>query len=275
MRVLITGAGGQLGQDLVDVFAGHDVFGQRIELTDRDQVVGTITTVNPDVIIHAGAWTAVDACEGDPERAFGVNAMGTRHVVDGARRVGAHVVHVSTDYVFDGTSPEPYREWDRANPLSVYGKSKRAAELEVDEASAIVRTSWVCGARGTNFVKTMLRLAGERPDGWGVVDDQRGAPSFTSDLAGAIRQLALDRRPGLFHLTNQGITTWFGLAREVLELAGLDPNLVRPITSAEFGAPAPRPANSLLDNAAWRSSGFPLLSDYHEPLERLVKELTK
>jgi dTDP-4-dehydrorhamnose reductase len=273
MRVVITGAGGQLGHDLVDAFDGHELITRRIELTDRDAVLGAITSTSPDVVVHAAAWTAVDACESDPERAFAVNALGTRHVADGARRVGAHLVYVSTDYVFDGTSPEPYREWDRTNPQSVYGRSKLGGEQEVGPDATVVRTSWVCGAHGANFVKTMLRLAGER-DAWGVVDDQKGCPSFTPDIASCIRQLAVDRRPGVFHVSNHGVTTWFDLAREVLRLSGADPDRISPISTADYGAPAPRPANSVLDNVALRASGLPLLPDYHDSLERLVKELT-
>jgi dTDP-4-dehydrorhamnose reductase len=273
MRVLITGAGGQLGHDLVDAFTTHELFTARIELADRDDVLGAITTVQPDVVVHAAAWTAVDACEGDPDKAFIVNALGTRHVAEGARRTGAHMVYVSTDYVFDGTSPEPYREWDATNPQSVYGRSKLAGEGELDPGSTVVRTSWVCGAHGNNFIRTMLRLAGER-DTWAVVDDQRGSPSFTPDLAHAIHMLAVDRRPGVFHVTNQGVTTWFDLARDVLRLTGADPDRITPISTADYAAPAPRPANSVLDNAALRASGLPLLPDYHEPLERLVKELS-
>jgi dTDP-4-dehydrorhamnose reductase len=277
MRVLLTGASGQLGHDLIDVFADHEVIAGRIELTDRDQVVGAITTVAPDVVVHAGAWTAVDACESDPDKAFAVNALGTRHVADGARLCGAHAVYVSTDYVFDGTKATPYNEWDATNPQSVYGRSKLAGEREITAGLAgatIVRTSWVCGLHGNNFIRTMLRLAGER-DTWGVVADQRGCPTFTADLAVAVRRLAVDRRPGLFHVSNQGETTWYDLAREVLTLAGADPDRINSITTAEYAAPAPRPANSVLDNAALRLSGLPLLPDYHDTLERFVKELTQ
>ncbi|HZN14710.1 MAG TPA: dTDP-4-dehydrorhamnose reductase [Acidimicrobiales bacterium] len=275
MRVVITGAGGQLGHDLVDAFADHEVFAcdhAAMDVTDRDAVLGTILTVQPDAIIHAGAWTAVDACESDPDKAFRVNALGTRHVADAARRAGAHLVYVSTDYVFDGSKPEPYLEWDRTNPQSVYGRSKLGGELELGPESTIVRVAWVCGAHGNNFVKTMLRLAGER-DSWGVVYDQRGCPTFTPDLAVGIRRLAVDRMPGVFHVTNQGATTWFDLARDVLRLAGFDPAKVHPISTVDYNAPAPRPANSVLENAALRGVGLPLLADYHEPLERLVKEL--
>ena len=275
MRVLITGAGGQLGRDLVDAFSGDEVTAcdhAALDVSDRDAVLAATFGVQPDVVVHAAAWTAVDACESDPAKAFRVNALGTRHVAEAGRRTGAHVVYVSTDYVFDGRADDPYREWDATNPQSVYGSSKLGGEAEIGPAGTIVRTAWVCGAHGNNFVRTMLRLAGER-DGWGVVNDQRGCPSFTPDVAATIRRLAVDRRPGIFHVTNQGATTWFDLAREVLELGGFDPQKVQPISTADYGAPAPRPANSVLENAALRESGLPLLPDYRESLERLVKEL--
>ncbi len=275
MRVLVTGAGGQLGHDLVEALVDHDVIScdrAALDVTDRDAVLAAVFGRQPDVIVHAAAWTAVDACESDPEKAFSTNALATRHVAEAARRAGAHVVYVSTDYVFDGTASEPYREWDQTNPQSVYGRSKLGGERELDAGSTIVRTAWVCGAHGPNFVGTMLRLARER-ESWGVVEDQRGSPTFTPDLASAIRHLAIDRRPGVFHVTNQGETTWYELARDVLRLAGADPDRIRPITTADYAAPAPRPANSVLDNAALRASGLPLLPDFHEPLERLVKEL--
>jgi dTDP-4-dehydrorhamnose reductase len=278
MRVLVTGAGGQLGQDLVRTCteAGDEVVAcdrAALDLGDRDSVAQVITGVAPDVVVNAGAWTAVDDCEADPDRAWRINALGVRWVADAARQVGAHVVHVSTDYVFDGTKPEPYVEWDRPNPQSAYGRSKLGGELEVDPASAIVRTAWVCGAHGANMVKTVLRLA-DRPE-LAFVDDQRGSPSFTADLAVAIRRLAVARLPGTFHVTNQGDTTWYGFVRDILELAGHDPGKVRPITTAELDPPrpAPRPANSVLDNAALRLGGLPLLPHYRESLDRLLREL--
>jgi len=280
MRVFVTGAGGQLGRDLVTAFDGWDVIAAdhaRLDVGDRDAVLGAITSLAPDVVVHAAAWTAVDACEADPDRAWRVNALGGRHVADACRRVGAHLCAVSTDYVFDGTSPVPYREWDAVNPLSVYGRSKLGGEREVLGLSAgacVVRTSWVCGAGGHNFVKTMLGLAAQSGNVT-VVDDQHGCPTFTSDLAGMIRTLAVARLPGVFHVTNQGTTTWYELARAVFALAGADPGRVVPIATAELEPPrpAPRPANSVLDNAALRLSGIPMLPEHREPLERLVKEL--
>ena len=279
-RVLVTGAGGQIGREVVDVCASDDVTAAdhaALDVADRDAVLQAITSAAPDVVVHAGAWTAVDACEDDPDRAFRVNALGTRYVAEGARRVGAWVCYLSTDYVFDGTKPDPYLEWDAPNPVSVYGRSKLGGEWETTAAGAgatIVRTSWVCGRHGANMVKTILRLAGEH-EKLAFVDDQRGQPSFADDLAPMIRRLAVERRPGVFHVTNQGAVSWFEFARTVLEVAGLDPGRVRPIATADLDPPrpAPRPANSVLDNGALRLGGLPLLPHYREPLERLVREL--
>jgi len=279
VRILVTGASGQLGRALVPVLEREhrDVVGtdeKTMDLSDRDAVVGTIAAVHPDVIVHGAAWTDVDGSEGDPSRAFTVNALGTRHVAEGARRVGAHVVLVSTDYVFDGTLTRPYTEWDATNPLSVYGASKRAAELELDPGWAVVRTSWLFGRHGHNIVKTILRLATEEPDReLRFVDDQRGCPTAAEDLAPVLARLAVGRFPGTFHVTNQGATTWFQLARDVLICAGLDPARVVPVSTSELGRPAPRPARSVLDNLALRSTGIAQPPDHHEPLERLVKEL--
>ncbi|HEX8804559.1 MAG TPA: dTDP-4-dehydrorhamnose reductase [Acidimicrobiales bacterium] len=281
MKVLITGARGQLGHDLAAAFAAdptpHEVVAcdrTALDLADRDSVLSAITGTRPDAVVNAGAWTAVDACEDDPDRAWRINALGVRHVMDGARRVGAHVCHVSTDYVFDGTKHDPYVEWDRPNPQSVYGHTKLGGESEVDPGHTIVRTAWVCGAHGHNMVKTVLRLA-DRPE-LAFVDDQRGSPTFTADLAQAIRRLVVERRPGTFHVTNQGEITWYGFVRAILEAVGQDPRKVRPIKTEELDPPrpAPRPANSVLDNAALRLSGLPLLPHYRESLARLVAELT-
>ncbi|HEX5366646.1 MAG TPA: dTDP-4-dehydrorhamnose reductase [Acidimicrobiales bacterium] len=282
MRVLVTGAAGQLGRDLQAHCgaAGDEVVATTratLDLADRDAVYQAITTVRPDVVLHAGAWTAVDACEGDPDTAYRVNALGTRWVADASRRVGAHLVAISTDYVFDGTKDGPYLEWDRPNPRSVYGRSKWGGEREVAAhapGAAVVRTSWVCGEHGRNMVTTVLGLA-DRPE-LAFVDDQRGHPTFTADLAVGLRRLAVARLPGLFHMTNQGAVSWYELVREILEAAGRDPAKVRPIRTAELDPPrpAPRPANSVLDNAALRLAGLPLLPHHRESLDRLVARLT-
>ncbi|MGI8984871.1 MAG: dTDP-4-dehydrorhamnose reductase [Acidimicrobiales bacterium] len=279
MRVLVTGAGGQLGREVVEVCAGagDEVVAcdhGALDVSDRDAVLQVVMAAGPDTVVHAGAWTNVDGCETDPDRAYAVNALGTRHVAEAARMAGARVIYISTDYVFDGSGSRPYHEWDTVNPLSVYGRSKLGGEGALGPGDTVVRTSWVCGRQGRNFVKTIL---GRATDGHAltVVDDQHGCPTFTEDLAAMVRVLAVARLPGTFHVTNQGPTTWYGFAREVVMAAGLDPGLVSPISTAEMRPPrpAPRPANSVLDNAALRLSGVPLLPDYHEPLERLVKEL--
>jgi dTDP-4-dehydrorhamnose reductase len=281
-RVLITGAGGQLGRELQIAFADagreDDVVAcdrAVLDVTDRDRVLQVVGHVRPEAVVHAAAWTDVDGCQLQPERALAVNALGTRHVAEAARLVGARVVYISTDYVFDGAADRPYHEWDQPNPLSVYGLSKLGGERELGPDDTVVRTSWLCGEHGRNFVKTVLRraLAGETLR---VVDDQRGCPTFAPDLAGMVRRLVIGRLPGVFHVTNQGATTWYDLAAEIVKAAGLASDCVEPIATAELDPPraAPRPANSVLDNAALRLSGFPLLADYREPLERLVRILS-
>ncbi len=280
MRVFITGAGGQVGRELVALFEAddhHEVIATdhaTLDITDRDAVLGAICGTHPDAVVHPAAWTAVDACESDPDRAYAVNALGVRHIADAARRVGAPVHLVSTDYVFDGTKPTPYVEWDTPCPRSVYGASKLGGEREVDPGSTIIRTSWVCGYHGGNMVKTILRLAGEHPT-LSFVDDQRGHPTFADDLAAAIKRLVVERRPGVFHVTNQGAVSWYEFAREVLIAAGHDPDRVKPVATSDLDPPrpAPRPANSVLDNAALRLTGLPLLPDYRESLQRLVTRL--
>ncbi len=276
-RILVTGAGGQIGREVVDAFTGHEVIAAdhaALDVADRDAVLQAITSTVPDAVVHTGAWTAVDACEGDSDRAFRVNTLGTRNVVEAAHRVGAWLCYLSTDYVFDGTKPEPYVEWDTPNPVSVYGRSKLGGEQEVASDATVVRTSWVCGLHGHNMVKTILRLTQEY-EKLAFVDDQRGQPSFAPDLAGMIRRLVVERRPGIFHVTNQGAVSWFEFARRVLEVAGLDPGRVRPIATADLDPPrpAPRPANSVLDDSALRLGGLPLLPHYREPLQRLVRQL--
>jgi dTDP-4-dehydrorhamnose reductase len=245
-----------------------------LPVDERARVLEAVDDLAPDVVVHAAAYTQVDRAESEPVRAFAVNALGTRNVAEACARRGAHLVYVSTDYVFSGRSAAPYVEWDRPDPASVYGRSKLGGELECPPGATVVRTSWVCGHHGANMAKTVLRLAGG--DGpLRFVDDQHGCPTFTADLAPAIVTLAQEGRPGVFHVTNQSPTNWYGFARAVLAAAGADPGRVEPIATAELDPPrpAPRPANSVLENAALAAAGLPLLPDWHDALERLVGSL--
>ncbi len=262
MRILVTGARGQLGTELLAV------------ITDRAMVLGAVTSLRPDAIIHGAAFTAVDRCETEPELAYTVNALATRHLADAARQVGAHLTYVSTDYVFDGTKGSPYLEWDDTNPQSVYGRSKLGGEREAGPGATIARTSWVCSAHGSNIVKTVLRLAGEGQQ-LSFVDDQIGHPTFAGDLARMLLRLTIERRPGVFHVTNQGAVSWYEFVQEILRAGGFDTDLVRPISTAELDPPrpAPRPANSVLDNFALRASGIELLPDFRETLPSVVAAL--
>lgn len=279
MKVFITGAGGQLGHELVRVSQdnGHSVIACRrdeLDITRPSDIRDAFASARPDVVIHAAAWTAVDACESDVERAFAVNATATESVATEAHAVGARVIYISTDYVFDGDKPSSYVESDRPNPQSVYGASKLAGENVMSELDAIVRISWVCGFHGSNMVKTILRLADSQTE-LQFVNDQIGSPTFADDAATMVVRLAEEQRNGIWHLTNQGVTSWFNFARDVLSIAGLDPQRVSPISTDALMPPRPakRPANSVLDNSALRSAGLPLLDDYVKPLQRLVRQL--
>jgi dTDP-4-dehydrorhamnose reductase len=279
MRLLVTGAGGQLGLDVVEFarLAGDDVIAADrtvLDVGDRDAVARVVGEVRPDVIVNSAAWTAVDACESDPERAMRDNGEAVRWLRDASGDVGAHLVQISTDYVFDGRLDRPYVESDATNPQSVYGRSKLAGEHAAGDAATVVRTSWVCGYGGGNMVKTVLRIS-EGGGPLSFVDDQRGCPTFTADLAPLVHRLATERRPGTFHATNQGAVSWFEFVRDIVAAAGRDPGMVRPIATVDLDPPrpAPRPANSVLDNAALRDAGIPLLRDYHAPLGELVARL--
>ena len=280
MRIMITGAGGQLGVELVEHCAalGDDVTAADrsvVDITDAGAVAEFVSHLRPDAVINAAAYTAVDACEDNVEIATQVNATAVGHLRNACEKVGAHLVHVSTDYVFDGTLDRPYVETDQTNPQSVYGRTKLAGEVAAGPAASVARTSWVCGEHGNNMVKLVLRLAdGDTP--LAFVDDQRGCPTFTADLAPALRTLASERRAGTFHLTNSGAVSWYEFVGDVLEAAGHDRARVSPISTADLDPPrpAPRPANSVLDNAAWRATGHTPLRDFREPLAELVERLT-
>ncbi len=277
--VLITGAGGQLGADCALLYnaAGYDVTAATradLDVGDRDAVLALVEAKKPDVVVNAGAWTAVDDCESDPDKAFRVNGLAVRHLNEACIKNDAHLVQISTDYVFDGTKAEPYVEWDDTHPQSIYGHSKLAGECEMTPGFTVVRTSWVCGEFGHNMVKTILGAIDKYPT-LSFVDDQIGHPTFTADLASMVFRLADERRPGIFHVTNGGAVSWYEFTQAVLEAAGEDPSRVEPISSDQLDPPrpAPRPANSVLDNAALRLSGIQPLRDFREPLTELVAKL--
>lgn len=279
MKVVVTGAAGQLGTELVEIFSAHgdDVVATThatLDITDASAVEVLVAAEKPDWILHAAAWTAVDNCEGDPDKAFAVNATATASIVAAAAKIGARVLYVSTDYVFDGTKKSPYVETDATNPQSVYGSSKLAGEAAMRDQDLIARISWVCGFHGGNMVKTILRLADSQPE-LRFVNDQIGHPTFADDAARMMHTLVHANRHGIHHVTNQGAVSWYEFAREVLSAAGLDPQRVSPVTTADLQPPRParRPENSVLDNSALRTAGIPLLDDFRVPLARLVKRL--
>lgn len=282
MRLLVTGAAGQLGTDLVAVCtaAGDDVIGLDrvgLDISDRSAVLAAVTSIAPDAVVNCAAWTAVDACEGDPELALAMNGTAVRWLAEACHRAGAHLVTVSTDYVFDGELDRAYHEWDEPGPQSIYGITKLIGEKEalaLGPAASVVRTSWVCGVNGSNMVKTIMRLADQHPE-LAFVADQIGHPTFTHDLAPVLRRIALDRLSGVVHATNQGAVSWYEFARSVVQAMGKDPDMVRPISTAELQPPrpAPRPTNSVLDNAVLRQAGYPALRDHHEPLTETVQAL--
>ncbi len=261
-RVLITGAGGQLGRALQVGFAGDDVLALDHARWDVTFPAPPLPFV-PDLVLHAAAWTDVDAAEDDPQGAAAVNVGGTQH----AAELGAPLVVFSTDYVFDGGKAEPYVESDSPNPLSVYGRTKLHGEAAAGGQAWIVRTSWLFGETGHNFVRTMLRTGAER-DEVAVVDDQRGAPTYVGHLAAAVRELvALPF--GVWHLAGSGEATWADFAEAIFEEAGLTCR-VRRIESAELGRPAPRPANSVLRS---ERPGAPLLPHWREGLRACLERL--
>lgn len=263
-RVLITGAGGQLGHALVEAFAGDEV--TALAHADWDVTLPAPAGLPlPELVLHAAAWTDVDGAEADPQGAAAVNVGGTAH----AAALGAALVAFSTDYVFDGRKGEPYVESDGPNPLSVYGRTKLHAEAAAGERAWIVRSSWLFGPTGHNFVRTMLRLGAEREE-VAVVDDQRGCPTEVGHLAAAVRELVDAKAAfGVWHLAAEGECTWAELAEAIFEEAGLDCR-VRRIGTAELGRPAPRPAYSVLRS---ERAGAPRLPHWREGLRACLTRL--
>jgi dTDP-4-dehydrorhamnose reductase len=277
-RWLVTGAQGQLGSDLQQVLveagyapgAVHAVGSAALDITDRTAISAVFAEFAPTVVLNAAAYTAVDAAETDEERAFAVNATGPALLAAEAARSGARLIHVSTDYVFDGTAARPYEVDDPTGPRSAYGRTKLAGELAVRELAPehgyVVRTAWVYGAAGANFVKTMTRLQGSH-DTVSVVDDQRGSPTWSADLARGLVELAgSTAAPGTYHCTNAGDTTWWGFTRAIFTELGADPDRVLPTTSEAFVRPAPRPAYSVLSGRAWSEAGLTPLRPWRAAL---------
>ncbi|WP_409404999.1 dTDP-4-dehydrorhamnose reductase [Priestia megaterium] len=261
-KVLITGAKGQLGKELVELFTEKDfeVYGfgrDNMDITNQGQVHEIISTVRPNIVLHSAAHTQVDLAELEPEQAFSINAYGTRNVAVAAEAVGAKFVYVSTDYVFDGTTNEPYNEFSPTSPLGVYGKSKLAGEQFVRDLHSkffIVRTSWVYGKHGSNFVKTMLELGKEKKE-LSVVSDQIGCPTYTLDLAHTILELVDSEKYGIYHISNSGSCSWYEFAKAIFEEANISVK-VFPCTTKDFPRPAPRPAYSVLDHMSLRLNTF-------------------
>ena len=281
LSLLVTGARGQLGRDLVaaagraEINRVHALGSAELDITDPAAVSSAMSLARRNarlVVINAAAYTAVDAAEGDgAARAHAVNAQGPANLAEACAAHQAHLVQVSTDYVFDGDSTGPNRVADRTAPRTVYGRTKLAGEravLRSDASAHVVRTGWLYGAHGANFVRTMARMA-RGCDPVRVVDDQHGNPTWTADLADGLVALALvaDRVPaGVLHCVNAGNTTWFELAQAVFTEIGADPSRVRPCSTAEFPRPAPRPANSVLDTTGWAGAGLPELRPWRAAL---------
>ncbi|MFG2457973.1 dTDP-4-dehydrorhamnose reductase [Streptomyces sp. NPDC048523] len=281
---LVTGAGGMLGQD---VLARLSQSGERfvaldrkaLDLTDAGAVSAALEEHRPAVVVNCAAWTAVDDAETREDEALAINGDGPRHLAEASARTGAVLLHVSTDYVFAGDATTPYAEDAPTAPRSAYGRTKLAGEKAVlaTERGYVVRTAWLYGAGGPNFVRTMIKLEGVK-DTLDVVDDQRGQPTWSADLAGLLVELGLGALAGtapagVYHGTNSGETTWHGFTQEIFRLLGADPDRVRPTTSEAFVRPAPRPAYSVLGHGRFAEAGIEPLRDWRTALTEAFPEI--
>jgi dTDP-4-dehydrorhamnose reductase len=275
LRILLTGATGQVGWELRKTLTplgevrAFDRFG--LDLADAPSLVAAVRALQPDVIVNAAAYTAVDKAEAERDLAFAVNATAPRVLAEEAKRIGAFLVHYSTDYVFDGEKDDPYAEQDATRPINVYGESKLAGEQAILASGCrhlVLRTSWVYGSRGRNFYLSMLRLAKERPE-LRVVDDQVGAPTSSLEIARASAVLIGKGAQGLYHLTAQGATTWCGFARAILERARVATPVVA-IRTADYPTPAKRPRNSRLDCSKLRAEQGVSLAEWEQGLQEVM-----
>lgn len=274
-RWLVTGAGGMLGRDIVAAAdaAGHEVTAldrQALDIAAADAVRAAIIDNAPDVVVNCAAWTDVDGAEADEAAARRVNGDGPAHLAAACADRPVRVVHLSTDYVFRGDAATPYREDAETDPVSAYGRTKLLGEHAVLEglpdSGYVLRTAWLYGATGKNFVRTMLRLEQQR-DTVDVVDDQTGQPTWSADVAAQVVALVeVGAPPGVYHATSAGQTSWFGFAREIFRLAGADPQRVRPTDTAAMRRPAARPAYSVLDNTRLAACGVPPIRHWRDAL---------
>lgn len=275
MKILVTGAKGQLGSDLMEELLrrGHDAVGvdvDEMDITDAEAVRNGLLFHRPEAVIHCAAYTNVDGAEDAPELCCKINGDGTEHIAAACRQIGAAMVYISTDYVFDGTGTRPWEPDDPRHPLNVYGQGKYLGELAVQrllEKYFIVRISWVFGKNGKNFVKTMQKLAadGKCPS---VVADQIGSPTYTPDLSRLLADMVETDRYGCYHATNEGICSWYEFACEIFRMCGCDASRITPVTSAEYPAKARRPENSRMSKQKLTENGFARLPDWHDALRR-------
>ena len=276
MKIVITGSNGMLGHDLENVLKDkHELIlttSKTLDITDKDKTMEIIKENNPDIVINSAAYTDVDGCETNQDLAYAVNGQGVENLALACRQIDCPLVHVSTDYVFDGTARDPIPEDGEIGPISIYGKSKLMGEQAIQEILDkyfIVRTAWLYGINGKNFPKTMLELAENHPE-ITVVYDEVGTPTYTPDLAYGISELIETDFYGIYHLTNSGSCSWCEFARYIFEIADRDVNVV-PVTASEFSRPAPRPSYSVLMNKKWIENGFEPLRDYKEAISEYIE----